>query len=280
MQTKERNMPKKIPKALDKEVYDICEYADDRCLVCQMPIEIIKEIHKLRFEDGLVLRDIAKFLHAKGYKKIWPTLVDTHFTKHCRGPVFDKLVPYNSNVNPKLSKVVYDTLNDRPETSVVTQAEIESAYSQLTRLVAQFTANLPEIQTIINKRFENKEQVERELQKIPIMALLDQFAVLQKQCREQVRDITQLRAPKVIVVNMLESAINEIIRDVSDLLKDSLGEIQMTVLEDSFMKKDLNQTFPKLFQKIVTSYKQRMLSIRRETMARASASLQEMQNIL
>lgn len=273
-------MPKKIPKALSKEVYEICEYADDRCLVCQLPLEILKEISKLRFKDGMVLRDIAKFLKARGYGKIWPTHADTHFTKHCRNITFNKLVPYNENVNPKLAEIVSKSVNDKTDIAVKTQRDIDNAYTQLTRLIGKFANNLPEIQNVIDNRFADKEQIERDLKKIPILFLMEQFAALQKQSREQIRDIAQMRAPKVMVAQFLESSINEIIRDVSDLLKDSLAQIQQAVIEDAFAHKDLNQTFVKVYQSIIVEYKGRMLSLKREAMARAVASLAEMEKVI
>lgn len=265
---------------LADEVYEICEFARPGCKICQLEINFLREIHDLRFNQNATLKDIAALIKEKGVK-VPLSLLDMHYLKHCKNYNFDKLVPKNSNVNPDLAKVVHSTLAGQDAKDAVNQQDIQSAYRQLVRMTAEYTDKLPMILRTIGERLANPQELQAELARIPITELLEKFAKLQKEARESTRDVSAMRAPKVMVGQAFEFAINDLIRDVSDILGQTFLEIQTLVIDENQHNKMITpDTFVKLFQQTALKYKERMINLKREKITTLIANLSEMEKVI
>jgi len=271
---------KKWPPLSDQQL-ELCPYGDKTCSVCQLPPQDIKILHRLKNEDKYSYRKLREYI-VRNYT-IRPdfTVLTKHFKEHL-----------GENIAKTLEKVV----KKEKHTEIIealhpmdadiiehTNKDIENAYGQLVKMAASYTKDIEKLQREITKLLKTKN-IAGELKGLSAIELLERLAKLNKEARDQVRDVSALRAPKIMVAQVIESFINEIIGEVSTVLTNLCGELQHEILEELKANyaedKISNDTFANLFMKTALDYRDRMISLKRQQMAAASAALSEMEKII
>jgi hypothetical protein len=129
-----------------------------------------------------------------------------------------------------------------------------------------------------------KRKVEDELDGVPVMDLLERLGKLNKESREFIKEISALRAPKVMVAQFLESFIDTIIKEMSTIFGNLCGDIQQQVMSElaDAGYKDVITTavFIAAFKEIALDYRDRMITLKRQQMSDALAALQDLEKLI
>lgn len=261
---------------LSEEHLMVVPYGDPRCRICRLPVDDLKKVHELRFTKNFTYKQIREYLKATLSLGEDFTRIGAHFTKH--------LNTTKQLVKPSVQVLatVLDSL--QPGTKVRSNQELDKAYSRLTSMADIFTRRIEELLGQVQIRLDNPELAKKDketLDRIPLLPLLQQLSSLMREAQGQVKDVSALRAPKVVVAQFLESAMNQIITDVNGVLEMLCSMLQTnltTVLKEGQPVTD--EVFLKVFQIVAVEYKNRMLAIKRENMAKALATLNELEKII
>jgi len=271
---------KKWPPLSDQQL-ELCPYGDKTCSVCQLPPKDIKIIHRLKNDEKYSYRKLREYI-VRNYD-IHPdfTVLTTHFKNHLGERIEQALEKIEKKeVHAEIIEMLHPMDSDLV---VHTNKDIENAYGQLVKMAASYTRNVEKLQREISKILKTKD-IASELQGLSAIELLERLARLNKEARDQVRDVSALRAPKIMVAQIIESFINEVIGEVSTILTTLCGELQHSVLEELKANyaedKVSSDTFANLFRKTALDYRDRMLSLKRQQLAEASAALSEMEKII
>lgn len=271
---------KKWPPLSDQQL-ELCPYGDRTCSLCQLPPQDIKIIHRLKNDDKYSYRKLREYI--LGNYNIRPdfTVLTTHFKKHL-GEGIDKTLE-KVEKKEKHAEII-EVLHPMDEAVAAhTNKDIENAYGQLVKMASSYTRNVEHLQRKISKLLKTKD-IDAELEGLSAIELLERLAKLNKEARDQVRDVSALRAPKIMVAQVIESFINEVIGEVSTILTTLCGELQNEILEELKANyaedKISSDTFANLFRRTAIDYRDRMISLKRQQMAAASAALSEMEKII
>lgn len=277
---------KKVYPPLTPEQLEVCPYGDAKCRICQLRPDQIKDIHNKKFKEKYSYSQIRDYIKENYGIGDDYTRLGNHFNNH----VFGKHVLKQAMT--KKSDVVYPELMQAVESiskdvKVSTSNDLEKAYESLVKMAQTFVKRVDHIQDRIVGEIEQRDKdgtLTTELSATSALEMLERVASLNKESRAFVKEISALRAPKVMVAQFLESFIDSVIRDVSVLVGQIAGDLKNNVdaeLADSGYSGVLSdQSYAKVFRELAVEYKDRMLSLKREKMADAVASLQEMEKII
>lgn len=255
----------------------IVPYGNPKCRICALPIEDIKKIHVLKFDKKFSYKQIREYL--KGAYSIGENYnhLCNHFNKHVNQT---KLALQKTVVE----KHVVEVLNDNKMVHVKTNKDIEQAYTQLVKQAATFANRskslLDKFEDYLDKNPDKLHAMFEKSSNINPLSVLEQLARLNKEAREQVKDVSSLRAPKVLVAQFLENTLGEIIREMSDLLNYMCGTIQTEVTNVLGGDKINNELFSVVFRKIAQEYVNRITQIKRDSLSKAASQLNDMEKIL
>ena len=161
--------------------------------------------------------------------------------------------------------------------------DIEQAYRMLVQMTHQYTTKVKEVQEEVAKII-GKKDVAVELEGLTALELLDRIAKLNREAREQIKDISAIRAPKVMVAQLLENYMNSIIREVGRLLSQLCGELSFEInaaVQGTRLAEVIPQeVFQDIFVRTGQHYKDRILAIKRQQLAEALAALKDMEKIV
>jgi hypothetical protein len=261
-------------------------YAERKCRLCQLDIEYIRELNKRKFEDKLNYESMRTHIKEKYKLGVDFTEISKHFNMHVLGKalVQAKLSKPSDCKYPEVAKAL------EPISSVVkvtTNADLEKAYESLVKMAATFVARTYKMQDLVAKvadEREKNEELDEELDHHTVMDLLERQAKLNQEARSFIKDISALRAPKVMVAQFLESFIDEVLKELSILLSNLCGELQFDIVnelaEAGHQGLLMNETFSKVFKKTALDYRDRMITLKRQKMSDAMAALQDLEKIV
>lgn len=274
---------KKVFPPLTAEQIQLCPYGSQRCKLCRLPIEIGNDIMNKKFNENVGYKQIRVYLKEMYDVPADYTELCDHFNKHIKG--IDKtqgtlsLDDKNISVSRALAHISGDV-------KVTTSEDIEKAYSKLVKMAKVFVNNVSKLQDQVAIEFDTrtKEELRDELKNISMIDLFDKFTKLQKESREFVKEISALRAPKVLVANFLESFMNSLIKDLSILVGNMAGELKNAINEELADAGHPNllgdKTFSDVFQNFAMDYRDRLLNLRREHLSEAMSTLQDLEKII
>jgi len=266
---------------LSPEQIEIAPYGQKTCRLCQLPPPDLKLLNVLRFEQGMTYRKMREYMKEK--YEISPdfTELTKHFKKHVGDMVGGKVVALETTEKyPEIIEILHPM---EQELAVKTNQDIEKAYGKLVQMTTMFTKNLERLTNIIDEIIREKD-IKTEIKGLSAIELLERLAKLNKEARDQVKDVSSLRAPKVMVAQILEAFINNVIGETSVILTNTCGEIQYAIQEElkdsSAMANVSDKIFQRLFRKAALDYRDRMLGIKRTQLAEAMTALNEMEKII
>jgi len=271
---------------LSAEQLELCPYGDNRCRLCQLRPEQIKDLHDKRYKLKYTykqMREYIKSVHNMGEDY---TRISNHFNKHVFGKeaLQQALSKKASVVYPELVQAVESISK---ELKITTSTDLEKAYESLVKMAHTFVQRVNRIQDKIATSIETREQdgtLDNELSVVSSLEMLERLATLNKEARAFVKEISALRAPKVMVAQFLEAFIDTVIKDVSVLVGNVAGDLKQSVdmelLEAGHPDILTDQSYGKIFRNLAVEYKDRMMNLKRQKMADAISALQEMEKIL
>jgi hypothetical protein len=266
---------------LSKAQLALCPSGDDRCRLCQLRPDQIKELHRQRFKEKLTYKQIRLYIKDKFGMGEDYTRISNHFNRHVSAKaIVQKLLKKDEAKYPELMGALDDI---SAEVTVATSGQLEKAYEQLVKMAQTFVDKTNKIQTKIAIEVDCRD-LKEEIEDIPVMELLEKQAKLNKEAREFIKEVTMLRAPKVMVAQFLESFIDSVIKDMGYLLSNMAGELKHDIsaeLSDAGHAGLLSETtFADTFKRMALDYRDRMVNMKRQKMADALSALQDLEKLL
>jgi hypothetical protein len=262
---------------LDKAHLAVLPGGDARCKLCKLDVEDVEHLNRLRFEQNYSYEKIAKHVKKRFGFKFKSESIGLHFKMHAmEGRQLVKAqtdFPEIVNALHPLEKTV----------QVEVDQNIEQAYRMLVQMAHQYTLKIQELQNEATKIIQEKD-LQMELEGLSALELLERIARLNREAREQIKDISSIRAPKVMVAQLIENYMNVIIREVSKVLSQLCGELYYEIQESTrgtdFQALVPKEVFEDIFSRVGQHYKDRVMAVKRQQLADALAALKDMEKII
>jgi predicted transcriptional regulator len=148
-----------------------------------------------------------------------------------------------------------------------------------------YTKRIQKVQDLLEDHLDKRksEDIEEEFEAQNMQSLLEKQAKLNKEAREFVKEVSALRAPKVMVAQFLESFIDDTIKEVSVLLG-NLAEGLHHDLNEELTEAGYNtldsEMYKKVFRNLALEYRDRMINLKRQHMSSALSALQDLEKII
>jgi len=266
-----------VPNDLSPAHLALLPGGDAACKLCRMSIKNVEHIIKLRQGKNYSFKKLQLYIDKHFGILLTETVISTHFRLHV---MEGKQAIAKQTDFPE----IVDALHPMDKViRVEVDQDIEQAYRMLVQMTHQYTSKVKEVQDEVAKIIKQKD-VAAELDGLTALELLDRIARLNREAREQIKDISAIRAPKVMVAQLLENYMNSIIREVGRMISQLCGEmyyaineaIQGTKMQNAIPK----EVFQDIFARTGQHYKDRILSIKRQQLAEALAALKDMEKIV
>jgi len=262
---------------------ELCPNGDDRCRLCQLRPDQIKELHHKRFVKKLTYPQIRQYIKDTFNMGEDYTRISNHFNKHLNGKDLAKQKLKKRKKDAPYPEVMDALEPISTEVKIATSGELEKAYEQLVKMAQTFTDKVNKIQNKIALTIDGRD-LDDELDGVPVLELLEKQSRLNKEAREFVKEVSILRAPKVMVAQFLESFINAVIKEMSILISNLAGELKHDItaeLVDAGHADLLSDaTYASVFQKMALDYRDRMVNLKRQKMADALSALQDLEKLI
>lgn len=266
---------------LTKEQLALCPNGDERCRLCQLRPDQLKELHKKRFEEKYTYKQMREYIKETHNLGEDYTRISNHFNRHVQGKAIAKK---DLKKDDKPNEIIMGAMDDiGSEVKISTSGKLEKAYEQLVKMAQTFVDKTSTLQTKIALSIDTRD-INEEIEDVPVLELLEKQAKLNKEAREFIKEISLLRAPKVMVAQFLESFIDAVIKDLGYLLNTMAGELKHDInaeLEDAGHGGILSDTtYANVFKNMALDYRTRMLNLKRQKMADALSALQDLEKLL
>jgi len=261
----------------------LCPNGDPRCRLCQLRPEQIVELHRQKFEEKLTYAQMLKYIRKTFNMGEDFTRISRHFNKHLKNAqlAVQKLATRQKDVAyPELMKALEPISTD---VKITTSGALEKAYEQLVKMAQTFTDKVFTVQNKIALTIEGRD-LDDEIDGVPVLELLEKQSRLNKEAREFIKEVSILRAPKVMVAQFLESFIDAVIKELSILISNLAGELKHDIsaeLLDAGHPDLLSDvTYANIFKKMALDYRDRMVNLKRQKMADALSALQDLEKLI
>ena len=265
-----------IGSPIPKEILELAPYADPKCKLCRTDPKDLAKVHELKFVKGWSYQKIADYLSTMNIMGKDYRCLTVHFNKHVKTDENRKLV--RKNMAPEVTQVLRKIEGE--EDIVVTEKEVEKAYHTLTKMVSDFSRYVKKVAKVSSKKLEDDKEYEKAFSQAGVVDLLSTAAGLQKELANQIKTITALRTPKIIMAHVFGEFVDDMTRELNALLLDTLYNLQDEVTEALSNGGVTNDTFVHVFQKTAIKYKDRMLMLRREHMNKVQDALADMEKVV
>jgi hypothetical protein len=266
-----------IPPGLSKAHLAALPGADSRCKLCKLDIEDIEYLNRLRFEEKYTYDKIARHVKKRFGFKFKSESIGLHFKMHAMEA---KALVKAQTEFPEIVGALHPI---EKTIQVEVDQDIEQAYRMLVQMAHQYTTKIKELQDEAAKIIQAKD-LKLELEGLSAIELLERIARLNREAREQIKDISAIRAPKVMVAQLIENYMNVIIREVSKVLSQLCGELYYEIQENTrgtdFQAMVPKEVFEDLFARVGQHYKDRVMAVKRQQLADALAALKDMEKIV
>lgn len=267
---------------LPEENLEEVPFGTSKCRLCRMPLKDLKEMHFLYFDEKYSYKKLRAWLKEKhGIGNDYGYMAK-HLNRHCRAEKRKNRMIRSTTKN----LAVVEILQECPTgiQSKRTNRNVEKAYDQLVKMTGGFT-------DVVSKLFEryklvygNSEELMKALEQMGPIHSLNLIAQLNRMAREQIKDVSAIRAPKVLVLQFLEDTFDRAIGEFNDVVGSLFLAVQdefMKVMDQRGMKDAVSdKLFKEVFKKIALSYKERILTLRQMQLMRAADALQNLEKVV
>lgn len=275
--------PKKVWPPLTEEQLQFCPFGVNRCKLCRAEPHVHEDMNNKKLKENMPYGKLRLYLRETySIKADFKDLCD-HFNIHVKGIDKTKLVKVTKGISQETAR---ELQNISGEVRVSTSEDLEKAYRTLVNMAADYTKSVRRLQDLINLEFDRRSQDELkdEVKNINMLDLLDKLGKINKENREFVKEISMLRAPKVMVANFLESFINSLIKDFSALVANMAGELKNAIQEELSDAGHPNligdQVYANVFKIFAEDYRNRVMNMRRQHLGDAMSALQDLEKLV
>ena len=272
-----KNAMRPLESPIPKEVLKICPYADPSCKICRLSAKNIDKIHELRLSKGWTIKQVSDYASATGlFGKSYNTITN-HFKKHVK---LNKQVELIKDEVPEVAEILRHSEEINKSNLVATDKDVEKAFSSLVRMVTSFATRVNSIAEIAGSKIDDKKKMKKELDGMTPLQLMGTISSLQKESISQIRALSSLRTPKVIVAQFFQQFIDDSTRDFNTVLLDAFGELREEIthaLGNGGMNEDV---YKGVFRKMASEYKNRMIMIRQDHLSRLSKALSDIDKVV
>jgi hypothetical protein len=276
-----KKQPDKSAKKVPDKNFELVPYGKSNCRICILPHKHLKEIHRLWFDEKIGYRKMREYL--KENHKIGNdyTYLNKHFNNHAKSDK-TKLIKTESK-NKSVVEIILAT-EGAEISSTADDRKIQTAYSKLVDMAAGFTDMVDKFQKEISKQHLTDKQIKKMVKDGQPLSMLNLIVDMNRAARAQIKDVNALRSPKVLILELIEDMADEYITAVNSILAALFIMVQEEIT-DELKKKDKTDlindaVFTLVFKKIAQKYKDRMLAVRKEQIAKASNTLAELEKII
>jgi len=278
MARKKGNYKKNYPP-LSPEKLKICPGGTPVCPICRLGVEDLKYVNSLRIEKNWNHNQIRQYL--KATFGISPNLnkLSDHYLRHIIAEL-QVQKPRNKSGKSKLKKTeVSKAIDTIPKVQrSISNVDMETAYKHLTQLAKDFTQKVQKVYSLLNLKDKNLKD---KLKDVDPLVGMEKVAKLSKEARELLKDLSALRAPKIVVAHFLEQAIDQIILETGYVLSDISKNAQEDLLEALRTHKTIStEIFKKVFALAARDYTERMINLRRDQLSKATSTLADLEKLI
>lgn len=281
-----KGRPFKEHPPLTDEQRKLCPYGEDNCRICQLDPSSIEDIHNRRFKAKYAYDKIRKYIkETYGLGEDY-TRLGRHFNQHVLGKErIEKVLTKKKDVQyPEIVKALAPMTQ---EVKISTNKDIENAYSDLVKMAGDFTRRVSNLQTrvgnIVDERLRGVE-FDNEVANVNVLDMLEKMSKINKEARDFVKEISALRAPKVMVAQFLEAFIDSVIKEMSIILSNMAADVKFSVdseLTESGHPNLLSENiYANLFRDIAMDYRDRMVNLKRQQLSDALSALNDLEKII
>lgn len=267
-------------KTLPEEHYHVYPLADPKCRLCRFPLEDLQKLHHLKFVEGYTFKQLWDYISANYNVNDSMTVLVTHFNKHTSE---GKQLKLAEKLNIKVAAELENLSVDKSENNA---NNLQSAFDYLTQTCLELSESSSKIITPYLEALQSSlsdEKIKEKLDKKDPLKALEQMARVQKLIGEHVQNVAAMRAPKIVVAQFLDIALNEVIRQTGFLLGETFQmiEVEVTAELEAMGIKDVGvRVFKRVWIKAVEAWKKSMMDMKREQMDRALTTLSEIEKIV
>jgi hypothetical protein len=240
----------------------------------------LRQINFYRFEKKWTLLQLNEYIRKRHKIKIDTNKLHEHVTTHCIDKELNRVIMEDAD-HPEVITTLQPLL--KREMVQKTTDDITKAFDTLVKMTHTYTERISKIQDQIEIAIEKKD-IGEEIKGMSAIELLEKISKLNREAREQVKDISQLRAPKIMVAQFLESFMNDLIREIGTILSNLCGDLQLDIVDRmklaSISDHVTASVFTPSFQKAAKDFMDRMLKLRRQKMVEATEALTNLEKIV
>ena len=281
-----KGRPFKEYPPLTDEQKALCPYGEDNCRICQLPPASIEDIHNRRFKAKYSYDKIRKYIkETYGLGEDY-TRLGKHFNMHVLGKdkVKEALTKKKDVKYPEIVKALEPISQ---EVKISTSQDIENAYSTLVKMAGTFTQRVNKLQNKVGSIIDDRlscSDFENEMTNVNVLDILEKMTRINKEARDFVKEISALRAPKVMVAQFLESFIDSVVKEMSIILSNIASDVKFSL--DSELKENghpnliTEKVYADLFRDIAMDYRDRMVNLKRQQLSDALSALNDLEKLI
>ena len=131
------------------------------------------------------------------------------------------------------------------------------------------------------KNLDNKKKIETELKDIGVLKATELVARVRKDLSEMISSVQALRAPKVMVQQFLERAIEEVMNITGTIFSKVCYELRSSIVESYRENDELSDSMiTAIFQKAALNFMEDMKKMRDDQMKAAIEVLRDLEKII
>lgn len=247
-------------------------YGTTECRICNLPLEDLKQVHRLRFEEGYSYKQIRTYLK-KNYQiaNNYKYLTD-HFLRHAPPDVSNVPEVRKAAKLMRVDPAVSEVLSGCNQFGSPNSVRIEKAYDKMLNVTNNFVERVTQVCTKIDDKMRDMSADDCIKDK-SYLDLLTMSHGMAKMAREQLKDISALRAPRVLIIQLLAEMMDKALMEANDAVAKLFTTLQYELTKSG--KVDIVD----IFSKAAMEYKKQVIGIRTETLTKAHQAVSELDKI-
>jgi hypothetical protein len=264
---------------LTKEHITELPHVHPGCAICRLPVEDVKELSRLKFIERMSYDKIRTLLVEQYNIRYNMELVHAHFTKHTVEGLKSSLINKKDLIIATQLEKLSPLNEEAPATS------IQTAYKYLTDICLKLSHGAYGMFTPYLEHLQNMpiEQLMEKIDRKNPLDVLEQMTKIQKFLSEHTKSLSDMRAPKVVLAQFLELAINDIIKQTGYIFAELCKSMELDLtheLKALNIEKVSSRAFTRTFQKSAEKFKYVMLDLKRNQLAKTIEALSELDKLV
>jgi hypothetical protein len=247
-----------------------------------MPVSDLKELHRLYFEERYGYKKIREYIKEKyGWGNDYG-FISRHFNRHCKPDANRKKFLPKGKTNALVAEIIQECPTGIQHKRA--NRNVEKAYDQLVKMTTTYVDTVNTLFDHYRVTFSTSEALLKSFDKLGPIQSLNLLSQLNKMARDQIKDVSAIRAPKVLVMQFMEDTFDRAIGEFNDVVASLFLSVQdefMKIMEQNNTKNEVSERFfTEVFKRIAISYKERILSLRQLQLMKAADALENLEKVV